>query len=778
MTKADGQVVIHVVGSDLPKPTQVSLWKKGTAYTLEWAAGLATSGGRVRVDSPDVSSVWYGWFSSRPRKVRLQVHTRHNAEPVLTRASDGWTLTFGDEKVAATSKPAKSNYMADMPVESPHHAVAIAGTSKGAYASPDKLQASIQAPNGAKWNVTEDTEAAQKIAPRQKTAASKQQGVQLMAATTYVPHPQGKRVSVDCTNADLAQVLKGLAMQSGANIVIGPDVKGKVTADLHNVPIEDALGYMSYLTGVKFKKENGVYMFGSAPESEHPAVIQPPAEPMPSMVKVVPILSDSEMEVKEAIETRFKGKDLQVLTPQQAQRSQGLDRMSHDMSTQNPTALPSPGDPSKSLVIPESYLILVGAQDIVMEADRITREVDDEIVKAHSSYEQVSRVDRTMMVYDVKFADPRALRENLITEVPGLRVTMFPNAAGASIEYTEGRAKTQANEDNTLNQSISSNQNNQSNQQTQGGGAEGSVSAVSTQEVSDGSLEQPFSKEEKASVPMRLVLRGSRGQIGQALDYLKMLDIAPKQVALELRVMELTKEDALKAGIDWNIFTGGAVKIVNLNNSQALPNNQVGIHISGNNWGADVGASLDQLVSANKLLARPNIVAMDGRQSEIFVGDIIRYVQSITNSQNGISVTTGEVPTGVRLSVLPRVGGDGNLTLELRPRISLLTSFTTVPGGGQLPQTSTRFAQSTINMKSGQTLAIGGLIQDQDVKTYSGIPFLMNLPLIGNLFKSTNLTRNRTELVIFLTARAIDGPVEAERTPLPLQDDIHIGEGH
>ena len=240
--------------------------------------------------------------------------------------------------------------------------------------------------------------------------------------------------------------------------------------------------------------------------------------------------------------------------------------------------------------------------------------------------------------------------------------------------------------------------------------------------------------------------------------------------------MQLTKEDAVSAGIDWNIFTGGAVKIISLNNSQATPSNSVGVSTSGKNWTGDVTASLDRLTSANKLLARPNLVAMDGRQSEIFVGDIVRYVQSITNSQNGVSITTGEVPVGVRLSVLPRVGAEGNMTLELRPRISLLTSFTQVPGGGELPQTSTRFAQSTISLKSGQTIAIGGLIQDQDIKTYSGIPFLMNLPVIGNLFRKTNLTKNRSELVIFLTARAIDGPVSADNT-LPMQSDMQMKTG-
>ncbi|PMY95060.1 hypothetical protein C1X24_27240, partial [Pseudomonas sp. FW305-124] len=89
-----------------------------------------------------------------------------------------------------------------------------------------------------------------------------------------------------------------------------------------------------------------------------------------------------------------------------------------------------------------------------------------------------------------------------------------------------------------------------------------------------------------------------------------------------------------------------------------------------------MSASLDKLATKGKLIARPNAFVQDGRQGEMFVGDVVRYVQSITNSQNGITVTTGEVPVGVRLSVLVRCGGDGNLTLDLRPRMTILKGFT------------------------------------------------------------------------------------------------------
>jgi type II secretory pathway component GspD/PulD (secretin) len=102
------------------------------------------------------------------------------------------------------------------------------------------------------------------------------------------------------------------------------------------------------------------------------------------------------------------------------------------------------------------------------------------------------------------------------------------------------------------------------------------------------------------------------------------------------------------------------------------------------------------------------------------------------------------------------VGGDGQITMDMRPMVSTLTSFVDVPGGGSLPQTSLRIAQSTMNIKSGETIAIGGLIQDSDTISEGGIPILKDLPLIGKLFSRTNKNKRRSEIVFFVTAKVVD----------------------
>lgn len=377
-------------------------------------------------------------------------------------------------------------------------------------------------------------------------------------------------------------------------------------------------------------------------------------------------------------------------------------------------------------------------------------------------------------VYDVKFADPRALKEDLLVQVPGLRV-MIPAASVSSPQTFQSKQ--------TLNESQQQGVAATGSQTTGGansaqagaattGGSTNSLPGSGGDKSDQEGLGLPFANMEANTVPMRLVLKGSQAQIRQAERYLSVVDTAPKQVAIELRVMELSKVDAVNAGINWNLFTGGAVKFINLNNSQGTAtNNSATVNL--NKWGinGDVVGQLDKIATKNNLIARPNLLATDGRQSEVFIGDAIRYVESIISSQNGVSVTTGTVRVGVRMALLPRVGSDGNISMEIRPLVSFLKGFTQVPQiGGQLPQTSERVAQSTLTMRSGETIAIGGLIQDQDTKDAQGLPLLMDLPILGNLFKRTTNNRNRTELVIFVTAREVDGAATASNYTLPLQD--------
>lgn len=376
----------------------------------------------------------------------------------------------------------------------------------------------------------------------------------------------------------------------------------------------------------------------------------------------------------------------------------------------------------------------------------------DELIQTFANLDSPEQLGSEYLLYDVHYADPRALREAVVSQVPGLRATIPPASAGNPRLFTPGSVRNQAGD--MVKDDPAKDPNNQANTGT--AGTDPKV-GKETGKVNEG-LSQPFSDVETVGVPMRILLRGTAEQLRDARAYLQAVDIAPKQVALELRVMEMSKEDAQRFGIDWNIFTGGAVSMLRLDQSTInTPRNTGQIHIGGRNWGADITATLDSIADKQRMIARPNLLAIDGRESEIFVGDIVRYVASkSTNPTTGeLNITINEIPVGVRLAVLPRVGGDGSLTMDLRPVVSSITGYLNAGQGVQIPQTSSRIAQSTVQIRSGETIAIGGLIQDSDVRLMSKVPILGDLPIIGRLFQRTENSKQRREVVFFLTAREV-----------------------
>jgi type II secretory pathway component GspD/PulD (secretin) len=385
-------------------------------------------------------------------------------------------------------------------------------------------------------------------------------------------------------------------------------------------------------------------------------------------------------------------------------------------------------------VFQNQVVVLVGREGEVNRAEEMLKDLD------YSGY------GSDVYVYDVKYADPRGLREELVSQVKGLRVTIPTASAGAPRLYNPGKAVADSQQESRHTGMVQLDSSNQVQSKSEG--------AVGKTEIEGYGIDGPFRGMEPSAVPMRLTLTGTQEQIDEAKSYLEQVDIMPKQVALELRVMELSKEDALKFGLNWDLTTGGSVQ--SLGSSQGLPDGRrvTGSIGTGGGFGIDVTATLDQIANKDNLIARPNLLALDGRESELFVGDVIRYIEQIQATQNGTTVITGEVSVGVKLAVLPRIG-DGFITMDLRPMVSFLTGFTPIPGGGQLPQTSVRMSQNTVTLRSGETIAIGGLIQDQEIKRLSKIPILGDLPVLGYLFRQEERIRDRREVVFFLTAREV-----------------------
>jgi len=419
-------------------------------------------------------------------------------------------------------------------------------------------------------------------------------------------------------------------------------------------------------------------------------------------------------------------------------------------------------------------LLISGPKESMSSVELFARGIDEGLCKSMGiEYpESMEAQERGWEILDLNWVEPLEAANELMKHVPGLRASILPsavrpnpkgarstsmgNAEGAAGGSGGGETQGSANQFNLGGQGATSGAN--SNPAGAGGG-----SAAAADQDNGASLVKNLGSE-----PMKLIVRGNRSQIAQARDFLAVLDTAPKQVALELRVMELSKEEALKIGLDWSALTGGTVRFIRFNQNVGGTSSSSGTFTSGNpasNLTADQGlhinrdttasifGTLDQMGANTKLIARPNVLASEGRPTTIFIGDEVRYVESIQSSQNGTTVTTGQVNVGVKMNVTPRVGSNNNIMLDLNPELSLLRGFLDVPGGGQLPQTSLRSATSLVNMKDGETIAIGGLIQEYERTLRGGIPILKDIPLLGQLFGRTDKSKTRSEIVFFVTAK-------------------------
>ncbi len=338
-----------------------------------------------------------------------------------------------------------------------------------------------------------------------------------------------------------------------------------------------------------------------------------------------------------------------------------------------------------------------------------------------------------------------------------------------------------------------------------GKSGDGSASLVPGVKVTEGPMSivpaglRPQQREPEPS--RHLLVTGPRDQVAQALHLLAQLDMPEPQVIIEAKVMDVLRDDLDKLGVKWDLFDNGVINVQNIErastgetqqnvrdgNSQT--NDKVGNNTfeqrnqynTTNDWQrtfetlgdpivntfnmsfnpktfiGSINGILDALVVSkrSKLLASPKVSALDGRPARIFIGDIVKYVEQISQTTTGPTITIGEVQAGILLNATPRVAPDNSVTLSLATDVSLITAFNDVPGGGKLPQVASRNVDTNIRMRDGETIVIGGLIREEELMTMTKVPLLGDLPFLGQLFRHRSKTKTGSEVVLFLTVRVV-----------------------
>jgi len=224
---------------------------------------------------------------------------------------------------------------------------------------------------------------------------------------------------------------------------------------------------------------------------------------------------------------------------------------------------------------------------------------------------------------------------------------------------------------------------------------------------------------------------------------------------VEVQVIDTTPELTDKLGIkwDWKPFNFWEAKPgTGLTDAFKGTTRSVGFgQFSRLPW--NFNALLDAMVVKKeaKILAKPSVMVIDGDESNVFIGDTIRARLAQAGGLGTQTIEIAEFPVGIILLFRPRINVDGNITMRVHPVVSTITSI----DDDNIPQTSTREAETTVLIKDGDTVVIGGLIRDEMTKTVTEVPFLSRLPIVGELFRSRSTNKRKSEIVVLITPHLV-----------------------
>lgn len=262
---------------------------------------------------------------------------------------------------------------------------------------------------------------------------------------------------------------------------------------------------------------------------------------------------------------------------------------------------------------------------------------------------------------------------------------------------------------------------------------------------------------------------------------IELYDMPQGEVYVEAKIVELTYGDDLRLGIEAHLkrplgdtfFSGTDIKFPN--RIDAVNQFTTAFRQVGNDYIFDAIIDLAASGAKTTLTSKPGIYVTQSEVAKIRVGDNEPIVQQQI-AGTSVTATTIFKDTGITLEVQPLLIGQDAVRARISAEASRVSAFRVTATSNDLqvvnPVISTRNADTVVTVPDGETLVIGGLDQDFDQESRTGIPLLMDIPLLGHLFGSTTKTKNHTELVFFLKftilppneARQVQPPSEKERT--------------
>lgn len=253
-----------------------------------------------------------------------------------------------------------------------------------------------------------------------------------------------------------------------------------------------------------------------------------------------------------------------------------------------------------------------------------------------------------------------------------------------------------------------------------------------------------------------LVITTYQSKLPVLRNTIKELDREKDQVIIQARVEEISRGGLKELGIDWNF------QQLTINGNSAEVNDQ---EEDDNTVGADSNLSVRDDISLNYLsvinmlekndqatnLANPQITTVDGKDATIDIGNQVPIVKPGGDGETEVEFKD----VGISLDITPQITEDNKIYMDVKPETSIVSEYFETADGIRYPIIETRKVETNVRVVSGETIAIGGLITEDEIENMSKVPFLGDLPILEKVFSSKSTETQKTELIVFLTPRII-----------------------
>ena len=261
-----------------------------------------------------------------------------------------------------------------------------------------------------------------------------------------------------------------------------------------------------------------------------------------------------------------------------------------------------------------------------------------------------------------------------------------------------------------------------------------------------------------------IIITSVRSDLDKVKAYLSIMDVPERQVMIEARIVEASSTFTKNLGISWGVhYRDGSASFLGINSvdnsfggltTPAVTTGQSGV--SGTNMGISFGRiasniQLDMRLNAAatagliKIVSTPKIATLNNKTAKITQGQSIPYVNNTATTGN----TTQFVQAVLSLEVKPHINSNGTIGMEIK-------ATNNSAGTGNPPSINTKEATTEMLLKDGETTVIGGIYKEDETQSEEGVPYLMDIPFLGNLFKSTETRKIKSELLIFITPRILN----------------------